>query len=69
MLIRPQEKRRKKIEAMQESLKVGDEIITNGGIIGKIININNDVLTIEASAEKTKLNIKRWAVIDVTNPK
>lgn len=69
MVFAPQKKRAKQIQELQDSLKVGEEIITAGGIVGKIININNDVLTIEASAEKTKINIKKWAVREVITPK
>jgi preprotein translocase subunit YajC len=68
-IVMPQRKKEKQVQQMTESLKVGDEIVTIGGILGKIININDDVVTIEASAEKTKINIKRRAVSEVTNSK
>lgn len=58
----PQRKRNKELQNMQGSLKVGDEIATFGGLIGRIINISNDIITIEIGPEKTKINIYRWAV-------
>lgn len=62
ILILPQRRRDKKMKAMLEALKVGDEIVTIGGIYGKIIAIKDDVLTIEVGADKTKLKIARWSV-------
>ena len=61
-VILPQKKREKALLELQGALKVGDDVVTFAGIVGKIIHINNDMLTIEASAEKTKLNIMKWAV-------
>lgn len=62
LIIRPQQKRDKQIKEMRNNLKVGDQIITIGGIYGKIIKLKDDVLTIEVGADKTKLQIARWAV-------
>jgi preprotein translocase subunit YajC len=69
LLIRPQQKKEKKIREMRSNLKVGDEVITIGGIYGKITKIKDDVLTIEVGADKTKFNITRWAVGNVTKAK
>ncbi|MDI9475769.1 MAG: preprotein translocase subunit YajC [Natronincolaceae bacterium] len=62
ILIRPQQKKDKKIREMRGNLKVGDEIITIGGIYGKIIKIKDDIVTIEVGSDKTKLPTTRWAV-------
>ena len=67
--IMPQKKREKKLQELQGALKIGDEILTFSGIYGKIINVNNEVVTIEASAEKTKLNIAKWSIKEVLEPK
>lgn len=69
LLIRPQQKKEKKIREMRNNLKVGDEVITIGGIYGKITKIKDDVLTIEVGSDKTKFNITRWAVGNVTQAK
>jgi len=61
-LIRPEKKRNKQTTEMRNNLKVGDEIITIGGIIGKITNIKDDQLTIETGADRNKVRIMRWAV-------
>ncbi len=60
--IRPQRKKEKEIKEMRGSLKVGDDVVTIGGIYGKIVSVKVDVLTIESGSAKTKLEITRWAV-------
>ena len=62
LMIRPQKKREKQITDMRNSLQVGDIITTNGGIVGKIVNIKDDEVTIESGIENTKLLFKNWAV-------
>lgn len=61
-IIRPQQKKDKKIKEMRNSAKVGDEILTIGGIHGKIVKIKDEVITIEVGADKTKFNIAKWAI-------
>ncbi|NLW22733.1 MAG: preprotein translocase subunit YajC [Tissierellia bacterium] len=65
--IRPQRKREKQIREMRENLKVGDEIVTIGGIYGKVIKLKDDVVTIEVGASKTRMDVTRWAIGTVTN--
>ena len=62
LLYRPQKKQEKAVNDMRSSLKVGDEISTNGGILGKIIQIKEDFLVIETGNDRTKLKIAKWAV-------
>ena len=61
-LIRPQKKKEKATQEMRSSVKEGTEIITIGGIYGKVLNAKEDILTIEVGADKVKLRIARWAV-------
>ena len=61
-LIRPQKKRDKAEKEMRDSIKVGDEISTIGGFIGKVVSIKDDTLVIESTADRTKLKLYRWAV-------
>lgn len=61
-IIRPQKKKANEINEMRESLKVGDKIITIGGIIGKIILVKEDYLVIETSSDNTKLEIMKWGI-------
>lgn len=69
LTIRPQKKREKEIREMRESLTVGDEIITIGGILGKIIRVKEDYVTIEVGSDKNKFEITKWAVGSVVNKK
>jgi len=61
-LIRPQKKKEKATQEMRSSVKEGNEILTIGGIYGKVVNAKEDMLTIEVGADKVKLKIARWAV-------
>ncbi|MDD2190875.1 MAG: preprotein translocase subunit YajC [Eubacteriales bacterium] len=67
LMIRPQRKKEKAIAAMRNSLRVGDEVITIGGVLGKIVKTKGDVLTIQVGADKIKFEVMRWAVSTVTN--
>ena len=65
LLIRPQKKREKEVNAMRNAIKVGDEVITIGGICGKIVKTKDETLTIQVGADKVKFEIMRWAVSKV----
>ena len=65
LLIRPQKKREKAVAAMRNAIKVGDEVITIGGICGKIVKTKDETLTIQVGADKVKFEIMRWAVSKV----
>ena len=67
VLIRPQKKREKEEKAMLNALRVGDNVITIGGITGKIVSIKDDLLVIETGADRVKLNFQRWAIRSVEN--
>ena len=61
-IIRPQKKKANEVNEMRENLKVGDKIITIGGIIGKIILVKEDYLVIETSSDNTKIEIMKWRI-------
>jgi len=67
IIIRPQKKRDKAVREMLASLKVGDEVISIGGIIGKISSIKDDTVTLEVGADKTKIKFERSAIKTVIN--
>ena len=69
LLIRPQKKREKQINAMRSSIQVGDEIITIGGICGKVVKTKEETLVIQVGADKTKFEVMRWAISKVVNEK
>ena len=62
VLIRPQQKKDKADKEMRENLDIGDEIITAGGIIGRVVSIKDDTLVIETGSDRSKIRIAKWAV-------
>ena len=65
MMIRPQKKQEKETKEMRDNLQVGDEITTIGGIIGKIVSIKDETITIETSHDRTKIRFLKSAVRSV----
>ena len=61
-LIRPQKKKEKAEKLMRENLQVGDEILTIGGIYGRVISLKEDSIVIESKSDHSKLTIARWAM-------
>ena len=62
MMIRPENKRKKEAEQMRSSLKVGDEIVTIGGIYGKVVNVKEDKFVIETGADQVRIEFAKWAL-------
>ena len=62
LMIRPQRKRDKQQREMRSRLEVGDEIITIGGIIGRVVSLREDSLVIETGGDRSKIRITRAAV-------
>ena len=54
---------------MQDSIQVGDEIVTIGGIVGMVVRKGDDNVVIETGGERNKLRIKLWAVSENTTAK
>lgn len=67
LLFRPQQKKRKQEEEMRKSVQIGDEIVTIGGIVGRIVSIkeDSDFLILETGSEK--IRIQKWAIGTVIN--
>ena len=68
LIFLPQRRRDKKAKEMLGALQVGNNIVTIGGVSGRVINIKDDEVTIETSIEKTKVNLKKWAIKEVIKP-
>ena len=64
-MYRPQKKQEKQVNDMRNSLEVGDEITTIGGIIGKVISMKEETVMIETGADKTKIRILRSAIRNI----
>ena len=61
-MIRPQKKKDKEIKSMRDSLSSGDEVITIGGIHGKIVKVNDEIVTLEMAHGKQRIEFSKWAV-------
>ena len=62
MLIRPENKRKKEAEELRNSLKVGDEITTIGGIVGKVVSVKEERFVIETSADQVRIELQTCAL-------
>lgn len=62
LLIYPKNKQAKKIQAMRNALQVGDEIITIGGTVGRIVRVENDEITFQTGPDNVTIQLKKWAV-------
>ena len=62
LMIRPESKRKKQAEEMRNSLKKGDQITTIGGIIGRIVMVNDETIVIETSDDRVRMELTKWAV-------
>lgn len=62
VMIRPQKKKQKEDQQMRDSVEVGDEITTIGGIMGRVVVVKEDSITIETGADRNKMKIARWAI-------
>ena len=62
MLIRPENKRKKEAEQMRSSIKKGDKITTIGGIIGTVVDLKENSIVIETSADQVRMELAKWSV-------
>ena len=62
LLIRPQKKRDKEVQKMRENIEIADEIVTIGGIIGRIVSIKDDTIVIETAVDRSKIRLARWSI-------
>ena len=65
LMIRPENKRKKKAQEMRDGLKKGDVITTIGGIVGKIVMVNKDTIIVETSEDRVRMELAKWAVSTV----
>ena len=61
-MIRPENKRKKEAQNMRDSLTVGDEITTIGGITGTICAVKENTIVIETGADRVRIEFTKWAV-------
>ena len=66
LLIRPQQKRAKEHRGMVEALKKGDKVLTNGGVYGKVMDVKENILTVEI-ADGVRIKMQRDAVASLSD--
>ncbi|WP_298843904.1 preprotein translocase subunit YajC [Clostridium sp.] len=63
----PENKRKKKYAALLNNLKVNDEVLTKGGVIGKIIKIQDEYIILESGPDRTKIKVSKSGIGTVIN--
>ena len=64
-MIRPENKKKKKLKEMRDALSVGDTITTIGGIFGKVVSVSDEKITFETSEDRVRIQVARWAISTV----
>ena len=62
LMVRPEKKKQKKVEEMRKALSVGDQVITIGGIMGKVVHVTEDDVTIETGEDRVRIQLKKYAI-------
>ncbi|MPN22326.1 hypothetical protein SDC9_169709 [bioreactor metagenome] len=66
MIFVPEKKRKKQYNDMLSSLKVNDEVVSKGGIMGKIINIQEDYIILETGPDRARIKLAKMGIGQVT---
>lgn len=66
-MIRPENKRKKDAENLRNSLTVGDEITSIGGITGTVCAVKESTIVIETGADRVRIELTKWAVSSKNN--
>ena len=62
LLIRPENKRKKEAEQMRSEVRKGDKITTIGGIVGTVVDVKENNIVIETSADQVRMELAKWAL-------
>ena len=65
LLIRPQRQQQKRHEELLKQVKRGDEIVTSGGVVGEVVHVKDDLVTIRSA--ESRLVVERRAIARITN--
>ena len=61
-LMLPENKKKKKLNEMRANLKAGDEIVTIGGLMGKVVHVTDDTVTFETGEDQVRIQVTKWAI-------
>lgn len=62
MIIRPENKRKKRAEEMRNSLKKGERVTTIGGMVGRVVQVNDTTIVFETSEDRVRIEIAKWGI-------
>ena len=62
LMIRPENKRKKKAQEMRDSLKKGDVVTSIGGIVGKVVAVTESTVVLETSEDRVRIELTKWAI-------
>ena len=63
--MRPQKKQQRETQQMRDSIARGDTVVTAGGIVGIVITVKDDMVLLESSGDKTKIQVQKWAISSI----
>ena len=64
-IMRPQKKQQRETQQMRDSMARGDTVVTAGGIVGVVITVKDDMVLLESSGDKTKIQVQKWAISSI----
>lgn len=62
LMIRPENKRKRELEEMRHNISLGDEIVTIGGVCGKVVQVTEETVTFETGEDRVRIQTKKWAI-------
>ncbi len=65
MLLRPQKKQQRELDAMRNSVGKGDIVTTKGGIVGIVVNVKDDMVLLQTGGDKTTVQVQKWAIASI----
>ena len=64
-IMRPQKKQQRETQQMRDSIARGDTVVTAGGIVGVVITVKDDMVLLDSSGDKTKIQVQKWAISSI----
>ena len=64
LIIRPEKKRGEKMQEMLNNLQVADEVVTTGGIVGRVLRVTDDTVLIETGSDRTKIRVLKSSIAE-----
>ena len=61
-LLLPENRKKKKLNEMRNSIRVGDDIVTIGGLMGKVVAVTDDSVTFETGEDQVRIQVTKWAI-------